>query len=382
MEVKPIAVDSDITLENPSPVDRLLRLFAAVRSGEGLTAILLTVNLFLLLTAYLIIKTVREALILSEGGAEIKSYAAAGQALLLFLLVPVYGYLASKVNRITLINVTYLFFISNLILFYFLSRLHVPLGVVFFLWVGIFNLSIIAQFWSFANDIYTEEQGKRLFAIVAFGGSAGAILGPKLASALFEPLGPFVLMLITAALLTFCLIFPSIVDARERAAGRAIKKASAAVRPLAQGGAFRLVIGKPYLFLIALLIVVSNVVNTTGEFILGKSVTQEAQRLASLAPAATSAEAARPSTEAQKSKLVRDYIARFYGEFLFTVSWVGALVQLFAVSRIMTFCGVPASLYFLPVIALTGYSILSLLPALAFVRGVKIIENSADYSLQ
>ena len=70
-----------------------------------------------------------------------------------------------------------LFRISSI--FYLLSRLAVPLGVVFFLWVGIFNLFIIAQFWSFANDIYTEDQGKRLFAIVAFGGSLGRRLGAK-----------------------------------------------------------------------------------------------------------------------------------------------------------------------------------------------------------
>src|SRR5213593_152199 len=165
-----------------SAVDRLLVLFSDVRAGEGFTALLLMVNLFFLLTAYLIIKTVREALILSEGGAEIKSYAAAGQALLLLLIVPTYGYLASKVNRIKLINGTILFFISNLIVFYLLSQLRAPLGVVFFLWVGIFNLFVIAQVCSFANDIYTDDQGKRLFAIVAFGGSLGAIVGPKVAS--------------------------------------------------------------------------------------------------------------------------------------------------------------------------------------------------------
>ena len=263
-------------------LERFLLLFADVRAGEGFTAILLTVNLFFLLAAYLIIKTVREALILSEGGAEVKSYAAAGQALLLFLLVPAYGYLASKVNRIKLINGATLFFISNLVIFYLVSRLAVPLGVVFFLWVGIFNLFIIAQFWSFANDIYTEDQGKRLFAIVAFGGSLGAVLGPKMASTLFEPLGPYLLMLITAALLSVCLIFPNIVNRMESGGGRAAKNPGDAAQPLAKGGAFKLVVGKPYLFLIAFLLIVSNLVNTTGEFILGKTVIQEAQRLANV----------------------------------------------------------------------------------------------------
>ena len=263
------------------PLDRLLLLFAEVHAGEGLTAILLTVNLFLLLTAYLIIKTVREALILSEGGAEIKSYAAAGQALLLFALVPTYGYLASRVNRIKLINVTTLFFISNLIAFYLLAQLRIPLGVFFFLWVGIFNLFIIAQFWSFANDIYSEEQGKRLFAIIAFGGSVGAVLGPKLASLLFEPFGPYLLMLVTAGLLCVCLIFPNLVSRKEAARGPRAHETSDADKPLAKVGAFKLVIGRRYLMLIAALMIVANVVNTTGEFIMGKSVTQEAQRLVS-----------------------------------------------------------------------------------------------------
>ncbi|HLN87508.1 MAG TPA: Npt1/Npt2 family nucleotide transporter [Candidatus Limnocylindrales bacterium] len=370
-------------LARRNPLDRVLLLFAEVRAGEGLTAILLTVNLFLLLTAYLIIKTVREALILSEGGAEIKSYAAAGQALLLFALVPTYGYLASRVNRIKLINVTTLFFISNLIAFCLLAQLRIPLGVFFFLWVGIFNLFIIAQFWSFANDIYSEEQGKRLFAIIAFGGSVGAVLGPKLASLLFEPFGPYLLMLVTAGLLGICLVFPNLVSRREAARGPRVRNTSDADKPLDKVGAFQLVIGRRYLMLIAALMIIANVVNTTGEFIMGKSVTQDAQRLASSESISSSTEQiASSSTKEVNSKKVRDYIGRFYGDFLFTVGLISAVAQLLLVSRIMNYCGVPGSLFFLPIVALLGYSTISLIPALAMIRLVKVCENSTDYSLQ
>ena len=174
------------TSQSPSIIDRVLRLFSDVRGGEGFTALLLMSNLFLLLTAYLIIKVVREALILGEGGAVVKSYAAAGQALLLLGVVPIYSVVASRVRRIQLINGVTSFCILVFFLFYLFGRLGFALGVPFFLWVGIFNLFVVAQFWSFANDLYSEEQGKRLFPIIAFGGGLGAILGPKLASMLFQ----------------------------------------------------------------------------------------------------------------------------------------------------------------------------------------------------
>ena len=159
------------------PLDRALRLFTDVRAGEGLTALLLAGNVFLILTAYYILKPVREALILSEGSAELKSYISAGMVILLVGAVRLYGWLADKYPRRHLINIVTIFFIACLGLFYVLAQFEVPLGVVFFLWIGIFNLMIVAQFWSFANDIYNKEEGERLFPLIAFGASAGGALG-------------------------------------------------------------------------------------------------------------------------------------------------------------------------------------------------------------
>src|SRR5215813_12415500 len=179
----------------------MLSVFGTVRSGEGLTALLLVTNVFILLMAYYIIKPVREALILSSAGAEIKSYAGAIQALLFLVIVPLYSAYASRTNRIRLINGVTAFFISNLVIFWILGRMQVQLGVVFFLWIGLFNLMLVAQFWAFANDVYTEQQGKRLFAIVGIGSSLGGIVGAHVARRLFEPIGPYSMMLLTAALL-------------------------------------------------------------------------------------------------------------------------------------------------------------------------------------
>src|SRR5204862_8247963 len=116
------------------------------------------------------LKPVREALILSGEGAEVKSYASAGQVLLLLGFVPAYGALASRVGRMRLITGVTLFFVACLAGFYLFAGAKLPhLGLLFYILVGIFNVSIVAQFWSYANDVYTPEAGKRLFAIIAFG---------------------------------------------------------------------------------------------------------------------------------------------------------------------------------------------------------------------
>src|SRR5207253_4636539 len=120
-------------------IQRLLSICAPVHREEALTAFLMMLNVFVLLTAYYIIKPVREALILSGSGAEVKSYAGAGQALLLLLIVPLYSAIASRVNRLRLINGVIAFFISNLVIFYALGQMKLSLGIVFFRWVGLFN---------------------------------------------------------------------------------------------------------------------------------------------------------------------------------------------------------------------------------------------------
>src|SRR4051812_9234774 len=149
-----------------SPLDRALSLFTDVHAGEGATALLLAFNLFTFLALYYVLRPVRASLILSENGARAQSYAGAGQAVLLLGLVPLYGALAARVNRIRLLSTVTLFFASNLVLFYFAGRAGWRVGLAFYLWLGIFNLMVPAQLWAFANDIYSNERGKRLFPLV------------------------------------------------------------------------------------------------------------------------------------------------------------------------------------------------------------------------
>jgi AAA family ATP:ADP antiporter len=375
----------------------VLRPFADVRSGEGATALLLALNVFLLLATYYCIRPVREALILSTaGGPELKSYLAAGQAMLLVGLVPAYGALADRLPRRRLLNTVTAFFVACLVGFYGLTQANLPIAVIFFLWVGIFNLMIVAQFWSFANDLYTKEQGERLFAIVAVGASLGAVLGARIAGWLIPVLGLPQLLLVAAGLLTLAVVISNLVDARER--GRCethlpshlttaelpaatgeyqvqtvedsekLTVSLPGIGPLSRPGTFRLVFRSRYLLLIALLVLVLNWVNTTGEYILGSTVSAAAKT----AVAAGTAEGLSES----------EFIGSFYSDFLFLVSVTALVLQLFIVSRLIKYAGVRAGVLVLPVLAFSGYAVLAFAPILALVRAVKIAENATDYSIQ
>lgn len=364
-----------------SLLDRALGLFTEVRGGEAPTALLLMLNVFLLFTAYYIIKPVREAFILQGGSteifgwtvgkAQIKSYASAGMAALLVFVVRFYGQLASSVARQRLITYVTLFFMSNLAIFFVLAKTAVGIGVAigFFVWVGIFNLMVVAQFWSFANDVYGPEQGKRLFPLVAFGASFGAVGGSWISGRIVR-IGEAQMLLVAGAILGSCIALTHVVHRREaaNAGGREGVAPAAAEAPVGRDGGFQLVFGDRYLLLVALLVLVANVANTTGEFILSKKV-------ADAAGAAVASGAAGGLSEGQ-------FITRFYSRFFLWVNVLTAVLQLFVVSRILKYLGVRVALLVLPVVALGGYAVLSFGAAIGAVRLVKILENASDYSIQ
>ena len=348
------------------PLEKFLSYFADVRAGEGLGALLLTVTVFLLLFAYYLLKTVREALILTEGGAYIKAYSSAGQAALLMFLVPLYGFVGAKVVRIKLLGGLLALFISNLVLFYLFGVNGAREGVVFYIWVGIFNVFVISQAWAFANDIYTEAQGKRLFPMIGVGSSLGAWLGAQGAERLVDVLHatPYQLQLLAASILVIC--GGLLVAVNRIATARAIPEmARQANQKLAPGDGFAMIFRDHYLAWIAILIVLLNVVNSTGEFLLGDLVAGQAQ---ALHPGDIGAQ--------------KQFVGAFYGSFFANVNLLGLLLQMFAVSRILSHTGVRGALYIMPCISLVSYSVVGVAPLLGLVRWGKTLENATDYSIQ
>ena len=361
-------------MPNKSLLDRMLSIFADVRAGEGFNAVLLAANVFYLLAFYSVLKIVRDALILSEAGAVAASYASAGQAILMLGFVPAYGAFASRVNRVWLICGVTLFFASNLLVFALLGVAGVRIGIPFYLWIGVFNMSAVAQFWAFANDLYSTERGKRLFPVIGVGASLGAVVGSGLTSIVFGGIGPYRLMLIAAAGLLVPVGLTVWVHLREKRAqlagprplevdprpvkGRAADNdAGKADQPLSRTGGFQLVASNRYLRLIALLVLVFSLVNTLGGFILNSMITAEAGG-------------------------DRALIGSMAGRIQTSVNVLSFLLQAFVVSRVFKYAGVRTALFILPAIALGGYTMIALIPIFAVVQWTKILENSTDYSIQ
>ncbi len=391
-------------VQRAGPVDRVLRLFTDVRAGEAPTALLLTFNIFLILTAYSVLKVVRDAMILAGSGAEAKAYTSAGQVLLLSALVPLYGIVAARVPRRRLINSVTAVFVACLGGFYFAREVGLSIDIVFFVWVGIFNVMIISQAWAFANDVYTTDEGKRLFPIIGFGAASGAILGAYIPRVL-EGLGIPQLFILAAGFLVVAVTITNAVDRRERrrteratpdamtsgvmpaATGqyrtvsgnlaepseayqketgtfKIVKPSEDSEQPGSTAGAFQLVLRNRYLLLIGFLILLLNWVNTTGGYILDKMLVQAA------------GEAAATGEVTQEV-----FLTNFFSGFNSVVNTAALVIQLFLVSRILKYLGVRVALVILPVVALVGYTVLVFVPILSAVRWTKTAENATDYSL-
>ena len=308
----PMAITS-APFERKNLVEKALSVLGEVRPGEGAGVLLLTANVFVLLAGYYLLKTVREALILSEGGAEVKTYSSAAQVVLLWCVVPAYAALTSRMGRLRVMGAITLIFIGNLLLFWYFGNRGSHEGVVFFIWVGIFNNFAVAQFWSFANDLYSEEQGKRLFPIIGIGSATGALAGAEVAAPFIRSAGPYPLMLAAAGALALCFLLSYAIHRRAKA-DSAHFSSGPPEAPLLRTNGFRLILRDRYLLLIAVLIVLLNVVNTSGEFLLGKFVVAEAGR-------------AMGANLAGQEK----FIGEFYGHFFSWVNLVGVLLQMFGV---------------------------------------------------
>ena len=368
-----------------SLAERCLGLFTEVRAGEGTTALLMLSNTFILLCVYYLIKPLREGWISTSDisgltKVEVKAYSSFAQSLCLLFMMGWYGRLASRWSRVTLITRSTLFCISNLIVFWLLQPgflfEDLPLvGIVFYVWVGITGVFVMAQIWTFCADIYTDERGRRILPLIAIGATLGAVAGSKIVSYFVGSglIGAGNLMLLATLPLLVSIGLIKIVDRREGGTGQpATQSAQPAPGATPIIGGARFVMLNRFLLAAALVTLLTNWVNTNGENLLFR-VVQEA-----LASQAAARGLHDPLAAAE---FTRDGTTVFYGDFFFWVNMIALLLQAFVASRLLQYGGFAAIALLLPIIAMLSYSAMALVPILAVVKVMKISENATDYSI-
>ena len=357
-----------------TPLERLITLFTRVRPGEGRSVQLFFLHGFLLLFSYQVVKALREAFMLTKFSAEVRAYAVAVIALVLMVLVPTYAAIRRRLDGARLLRAVTVFFAVNMAVFALLAASGIYMAFTFFVWVSIFGVMMIAQFWAFAADSYNLKSGQRLFPVIMVGANLGALAGAKSAQLAVATLTPVGLMLVATVVLAFTLMLAGPERSAVPAGSRAVTAEHGKTKPRLLGG-IELVLRDRYLLLIAILVVLLNWINTTGEFILADFVQRDAE-----AQVAASGGALDP----------KELIAAFYGDFQFWVTLVGLGIQLFVVSRLYRHpaVGVRGALLIHPVIVAVGYGLIAISPLIAgfvpifsLIRLVKITENSIDYSL-
>ena len=368
-----------------SRFERFLRIFADVQPREGVTCLILISNIFLILVAFYLVKPVREGWLAVTDIAgltklEVKAYSAFAQSMLLVAILPTYARLAAKWTRRKLISRVGGAFALALIGFWLsqpnLLLGNVPLmGILFYLFVGIFSVTLVAQFWAFCTDIYGAERGARLFPLIAIGAALGSTLGSwtgeKLVS--YPSIQAFDLILLALVPLVIALILAAWTDRRGTYGDPSLWTKDRWSQPAApeNAGPYNLILKHRYLTMTAIMIMVFTWVVTSGDNILFGIVQESlAEDLAGLKndPAAFNA-------------ALNEATTAFYGDLYFWINLATLLLQAFVVSRILSAGGMQALLYTTPFISLAAYASMAFVPILGLIKILKVAENSSSYSI-
>lgn len=337
-----------------------LQQLVNVEAGEVRAMLWAFSYFFALLCSYYILRPMRDEMGIA-GGVENLQWLFTGTFLAMLAMVPLFGWLTSRYKRAIFLPSVYVFFITNLLLFYvFFSSDAGTVWVAraFFIWVSVFNLFVVSVFWSFMADIFSNRQARRLFGFIAAGGTAGALVGPVLTTMLVKPLGTENLLLISAVLLgwaVLCIRHLIICCPVQNDSAPDYEKS--AERPL--GGSMlagiRLVLQSPYLLGIGLFMLLFTTLATFLYF-------QQAQiiRDAFVDPAERTA---------------------LFAVIDFAVNLLTVLIQLFLTGHLVRWLGLPWTLALIPLLLGLGFIALAVSPVLAVLVVVQVIRRAGNYSI-
>lgn len=338
-------------------MNRVLQKLVDVRADERRALLLGFVFNFVVLAGYYILRPIREEIGASSG---VENLPWMYTATLVGMLIAnaLFAAIVTRMPRRKFLPIAYRFAIANLFIFFLLLRIVSPnwqwlLARSFFVWVSVFNLFATTLFWAFMTDIFTAEQGKRLFGFIAVGGSLGAILGPLVPTFLVNRFSTGAFCLMSAAMFEIaaqCVrFFPS--EFREP------HQAATAEKPV--GGSiwdsFTHVCRSPYLFALAVFLFIYTLTNTWAYF-------QQADLT-------------------QHQLLDKGARTAFFGKLDFSVNTLTVLIQLCLTSRLLKWFGVGFTLAFMPALSGIGFVSIGYAPILIVLAVFQVVRRATGFAL-
>ena len=337
---------------------KLINLLTRMRPNEIRATLLSFAFVFLLMTAYFILRPVRDAMSSDWSDTEL-SWLWTSTFFFSFLAVSLYGEIISRIKFNYVVPGVYVFFSITFFAFNFLSLILIDqdfINKIFYVWLSVFSLFHVSVFWSFISNIFSKEQAPRLFGFIASGASIGAILGPSIPILFANQVGTMNLLIIAGIIL---LIPVPLISWLKKIKFSELQNHNIdidvhknTIRKDFLSG-FSSLIKNPYLISISLFILFYVVMNTFVYFELRKLLID----------------------------FDRDARTQIWASIDLIVNILAIVTAIFFTSRITTRFGMPATLALIPTIMILGWIVVAISPILLFLIGLQIIRRAGNYSI-
>jgi len=340
---------------------RFLSKIIDVRPSEATALTWAWLYIFSLLSAYYILRPIRDQMGIA-GGVNNLQWLFTGTLVGMLLLNLPFSYLVKTFRREKFIAISYRFFIANILLFAIALYVATPeqtiwVGRIFFIWTSVFNLFVVSIFWQMIVDVFTAEQGKRLFGFIAAGATLGAIAGSAFTVSTVEHVAPGYLMVGSAVMIeiaVFCVRRLSALSASLSARPQSEQDNEKPVGGTLLAG-FRDALGSSYLLNVSLFLLLYAVTSTFLYF-----------QQAAVVSHAFSSRAAQ---------------TQFFASVDLGVNVLTLAIQLFLTGRILRWFGVGTSLSMLPAASAIGFGAVALLPSLASVVAFQLVRRAGNFAI-
>jgi AAA family ATP:ADP antiporter len=338
---------------------RIVRAATRIEPNELQATVLSFAFVFVLMTAYFILRPVRDSLSSDWTDAQLSALWTS-TFFISILAVSIYGAVISRIRLRVIVPSVYAFFAATFVAFYVAGRVLGDSDLVnraYYVWLSVFSLYHLSVFWTFMSGLYNKEQAKRLFAIIAMGASAGAIVGPSIPTFFADKIGNLNLLLIAAVLLMLPIAFILRLERlRISDLGNEDVQADLSDDPRLSRNpfsGFTTFISNPYLLAIGLFIVLYVVMNTFIYFELRKML----------------------------GDFDREVRTQIWGSIDLAVNSIAFIIALFATGRLATRFGMPTTLALIPALMVGGWAIVALSPVLAVLAGLQIARRAGNYAI-